>query len=176
MSQLTRWFKPAKNVLLTGAGFTRNFGGYLAAEMWAVIFRQPEIRRYPNLRKRMLEGLDYEALYHDVLSSEFYTSEEEGSLTKAIRNAYQEMHELICQWDLKRNKDAAAVCRAFIARFDGSGQERGFFFTLNQDLFLERFFSLGYQQASLIKIPGLEHAKWFNGQLPSTLTEEDAPR
>jgi hypothetical protein len=62
MSQLTWWFKPAKNVLLTGAGLTRNFGGYLAAEMWAVIFRQPEIRRYPNLRKRMLEGLDYEAL------------------------------------------------------------------------------------------------------------------
>jgi hypothetical protein len=51
---------------VTGAGFTQDFGGYLAAEMWAVIFRQPEIRRYPNLRKRMLEGLDYEALSHDV--------------------------------------------------------------------------------------------------------------
>jgi hypothetical protein len=171
-----RWFKPAKNVLLTGAGFSRDFGGYLAAEMWAVIFRQPEIRQYPNLRKRMLEGLDYEVFYHNVLSSESYRAEEKGSLTKAIRNAYHEMHELICEPDLRRNNGAAAVCRAFIARFDGSGHERGFFFTLNQDLFLERFFSLGYQQASLLKLPGLEHPKWFNGQLPSSLSDEDLVR
>lgn len=141
--------------------------------MWAVIFRQPEIRQYPNLRKRMLERLDYESLYHEVLSSLSYTDDERRALTNAIRNAYREMHELICQWDLKRNSAAAAVCRAFIARFDGSGYDRGFFFTLNQDLFIERFFFLGYQQASLLKIPGLEHAKWFNGHLASTLTKED---
>ena len=164
MIQSTRWFKPSKNVLLTGAGFTRNFGGYLASEMWAVIFRQPEIRRYPNLRRLMLERLDYEAIYHEILSSESHTADEKLSLTKAIRNAYQEMHELICQLDLKRG--SAAVCRAFIARFDGSGYERGFFFTLNQDLFIERFFSLSYQQASLLKIPGIGHPKWFNRQLP----------
>jgi hypothetical protein len=177
MSQTERWFKPAKNVLLTGAGFTKDFGGYLASEMWAVIFRQPGIRRYPNLRKRMLERLDYEAFYHEVLSSEAYSTEEKLSLTKAIRNAYEEMHELICQGaDLKRNNAAAAVCRAFIAQFDGSGHERGFFFTLNQDLFLERFFSLGYQRASLLKIPGLGHPKWFNGQLPSRLAGEDLVR
>ncbi len=169
----TRWFKPTKNVLLTGAGFTRDFGGYLASEMWAVIFRQPEVRRYPSLRKRMLERLDYEALYHEVLSSESYSTDEKLSLTKAIRNAYEEMHEIICQGaDLKRNNTAAAVCRAFIAQFDGSGHERGFFFTLNQDLFLERF----YQQASLVKIPGLGHPKWFNGELPSMLTDEDLVR
>ena len=174
--QSTRWFRPTKNVLLTGAGFTRDFGGYLASEMWAVIFRQPEIRRYPNLRRQMLERLDYEGLYHEVLSSESYTADEKSSLTKAIRNAYQEMHELICRDDLRRRGAAAAVCRAFVARFDGSGHERGFFFTLNQDLFVERFFSLGYQQASLIKIPGLEHAKWFNGHLASTLTEDDHVR
>ena len=134
MSQFTRWFRPTKNILLSGAGFTRDFGGYLGSEMWAVIFRQPEVRQHPNLRKRMLERLDYESLYHEVLSSESYTSDEKGSLTKAIRNAYQEMRELICQGDLSRNSAAAAVCRAFIARFDGSGHERGFFFTLNQDL------------------------------------------
>ena len=171
MSQTAKWFKPTKNVLLTGAGFTRDFGGYLASEMWAVIFRQAEVRKYPKLRKCMLETLNYEALYHEVLES--YTADEARSLTKAIRNGYQEMHELICESDLKRKRDAAAVCRAFIARFDGSGHERGFFFTLNQDLFLERFFSLGYQQASLLKIPGLEHPKWFNGQLSSSLNDED---
>jgi len=85
MTQSNGWFTPAKNILLTGAGFTRDFGGYLASEMWAVIFRQPEIRRYPNLRKQMLERLDYEALYHEVLSSESYTADEKFSLTRVIR-------------------------------------------------------------------------------------------
>jgi len=28
--------------MLTGAGFTETFGGYLATEMWAAIFNQPE--------------------------------------------------------------------------------------------------------------------------------------
>ena len=173
MSQTARWFKPTKNVLLTGAGFTRDFGGYLASEMWAAIFRRPEIRNHPKLRKCMLEELNYEALYDSILSSESFTDKDKASLTTAIRNAYQEMHENICDADQRRQTTAAAMCRAFVARFDGSGHERGFFFTLNQDLFMERFFSLGYQQASLLKIPGLEHPKWFNGQLPSTLTEED---
>jgi len=176
MSQTARWFKPTKNVLLTGAGFTRDFGGYLASEMWAAIFRRPEIREYPELRKCMLEELNYEALYDKILSSESYTDKDKASLTTAIRNAYQEMHENICDADQRRRTTAAAMCRAFVARFDGSGHERGFFFTLNQDLFIERFFSGSYQQASLFKIPGLEHPKWFNGQLASTLTKEDHVR
>src|SRR5688572_4276445 len=93
--------------------------------MWAAIFRQPEIREYPKLRKCMLQTLNYEALYHEVLES--YTGDEVRCLTKAILNAYQEMHELICESDLKRSRNAAAVCRAFITQFDGSGHERGFF-------------------------------------------------
>lgn len=173
MSQATRWFKPTKNVLLTGAGFTRDFGGYLASEMWAAIFRRPEIRDHPELRKCMLEELNYEALYDKVLSSESYTDANKASLTQAIRHAYEEMHELICDADQKRRTKAAAVCRVFVARFDGSGPERGFFFTLNQDLFIERFFSVSYQQASLLKIPAIGNPKWFNGQLPLILTDED---
>ena len=37
MSSQERWFKAAKNVFLTGAGFTKKFGGYLASEMWALV-------------------------------------------------------------------------------------------------------------------------------------------
>lgn len=86
------------------------------------------------------------------------------------------MHENICDADQRRRTTAAAMCRAFVAKFDGSGHERGFFFTLNQDLFIERFVLLSYQQAALLKIPCLEHPKWFNGHLASTLTEEDHVR
>jgi hypothetical protein len=54
-------------VLLTGAGFTKTFGGYLASEMWATILNQPEVQNSPELLKGMrdLENLDYEMYYED---------------------------------------------------------------------------------------------------------------
>jgi hypothetical protein len=54
-------------LLLTGAGFTKTFGGYLASEMWATILNQPEVQNSPELLKGMrdLENLDYEMYYED---------------------------------------------------------------------------------------------------------------
>jgi hypothetical protein len=38
-------------VLLTGAGFTKTFGGYLASEMWATILNQPEVLQLGHREK-----------------------------------------------------------------------------------------------------------------------------
>jgi len=38
-------------VLLTGAGFTKNFGGPLAREIWSLIFNNPRIQQTPSLRQ-----------------------------------------------------------------------------------------------------------------------------
>jgi len=40
-----------KTILLTGAGFTKNFGGFIASEMWAKIFncRELQIEVSPKL-------------------------------------------------------------------------------------------------------------------------------
>lgn len=32
-----------KKILLTGAGYTKDFGGYLAIEMWSFIFNNREL-------------------------------------------------------------------------------------------------------------------------------------
>jgi hypothetical protein len=55
-------------VLLTGAGLTKNYGGYLASEMWATILNQPEVQDSPELLKGMrdLEHLDYETFYEEI--------------------------------------------------------------------------------------------------------------
>jgi hypothetical protein len=55
-------------VLLTGAGFTKPYGGYLASEMWATILNQPEVQNSPELLTGMrnLEFLNYETFYADV--------------------------------------------------------------------------------------------------------------
>lgn len=39
-----------KRVVLTGAGFSRNWGGYLATEMWGVIMGHPAVESRDRLR------------------------------------------------------------------------------------------------------------------------------
>ena len=45
----------SKHVLLTGAGFTKNFGTPLASEMWAEIFNHKKIQAHPKIKKLMLD-------------------------------------------------------------------------------------------------------------------------
>lgn len=175
MNPSERYFSPAKTVLLTGAGFTKPFGGFLADEMWAVILNQPEIRQYPDLRRRMLEELNYETLYDEVLTSDNYRTRdrEKCAFRTAIRNAYQHMHENICRDDVRHRSSASGACRSFVARFAGSAGEKGFFFTLNHDLFMERFYP-NEKVESQVRIPGLPpKPKWFNGHLGPKLEQDD---
>jgi len=58
------WFTAARHVLLTGAGFTQGYGGYLASEMWATIFRQPEILVIGQVKS---DVIDREPLLHRYL-------------------------------------------------------------------------------------------------------------
>lgn len=173
MTNPERYFKPTQTVLLTGAGFTHPFGGYLASEMWAAIFNQPEIRQHKKLRCHMLYELNYETVYDEVMASSDYTDEDRWALTQAVGRAYERMDEAIFQQgDSKKRSSASRIFQSFIGLFAGTreGRTRGFFFTLNQDLFVERFYS---GRDSLIKIPGLDNQKWFNGRLGSKLEEED---
>src|SRR5437868_6043329 len=134
--------RPAKNVLLTGAGFTKDFGGYLGDEMWAAILSQKEISKYPNLRQLLLSQLNYEQAYHEVLESTSYSSYEKFAFKDAVETAYERMHRKVM--------DVAAqsffhkikpLLRGIVRRFAGKGEERGFIFTLNQDLLMEGFYN-----------------------------------
>lgn len=161
MSIGQRWFQPCRDVLLTGAGFTHPFGGYLASELWAAILNRTEIRRHDKLRKCMIQGdLNFETIYDMIMESPEYEPQEKAAFLNALRNAYHQMDEIIS--DHGNRVSAFAVCQSFVSRFAGSlqQQERRFIFTLNQDLFMERYYSNGN---SLMKIPGLESPGWFRG-------------
>jgi hypothetical protein len=43
--------QPAKNVLLTGAGFSKDFGGLLASEMWAALLNEVTQTSCPALHE-----------------------------------------------------------------------------------------------------------------------------
>ncbi|MBI2997031.1 MAG: SIR2 family protein [Deltaproteobacteria bacterium] len=172
------WYKPAETILLTGAGFTKNFRGYLASEMWAAILSQPAITRDFDLRKEMLNELDYEKIYDRIMKPDGYRDEQKSSFRTGLSNAYQQMHEAICTGDVdpRHLNSAAAACSHLIRRFAGSKDRctGGFFFTLNQDLFVERFYSNSDTTIS-IDIPGLPRRspRWFNGTLDVQLEPDD---
>jgi hypothetical protein len=151
--------KPAKNVLLAGAGFTRDYGGYLGGEMWARILSQPEVRDSP-LRGILLgdESLNYEALYNSIRDrgdSEVLFPK----LTVAINNVYGQMDREIAEKYISQ----VSICEFIRCYVPTNKNERGFFFTLNQDLFVERFFTsyTADGASSQVEIPGLHSQTWF---------------
>jgi hypothetical protein len=92
----------ARNILLTGAGFTKTFGGFLGSEMWAVIFNQPEVQRDEGLRSLMLErGFNYEWIFEEVLSSPKYNETQRIRLNDAMKRAYEEMDSALYEVSFK---------------------------------------------------------------------------
>ncbi|MGB8991030.1 MAG: SIR2 family protein [Desulfobaccales bacterium] len=156
-----------KRILFTGAGFTKNFGGFLAKEMWSKIFN--EIRSHHSLREELLHNdFDYESIYHKVLNGEFSIQEKEA-LTAAILKAYETLDDVVRNWIFREGAPYPVNIYGlndFIERFAGGNKEFGFFFTLNQDLFIERHFNsirIGFSQPGIRRILDLN---MINSQLP----------
>jgi len=163
---------PRKALLLTGAGFSRPFGGYLASEMWALIFRQPEVSGSERLRTEMLREMNFERVYEQTTNSTTYSNEEKRGLTEAVWRAYFQMHSEMC---VHKNAMAAyEVVRAFVSRFNNPDLpgERGFVFTLNQNLLVEKF----HTSDTSIVLPGVisHDADGQNVTLPEAADVERA--
>ena len=78
-----------KHILLTGAGFTHNFGTPLASGMWAEIFNQTKIQSSQELRKRLLKDFDYESIYTKILNSnaKLITDKDKESIKSSVKKA-----------------------------------------------------------------------------------------
>lgn len=144
-----------KFVLFTGAGFTANFGGFLADEMWAHIFNHKLVQKEKKVRDLMLSPnlkFDFETIYWSILDSKNYNDIEKGSIKFSLEEAFYKLDlnikEKYEHSDIDLNK-----LNVFINLF-AKHQEKGFFFTINQDLFIERFYKNG-----LIKCPGIRHTR-----------------
>lgn len=129
-------------ILFTGAGFTKNFGGFLGTEMWSKIFNHPSVQEQGRLRELLLGDFDYESVYHRVLSGE-YTKDEKDIISYAILEAYKALDDIVRKWTF--TPDAPYPVNIYgvnrmIRLFARDRGKLSFFFTLNQDLFVERYF------------------------------------
>ena len=150
-------------VLLTGAGFTKNFGGYLASEMLTAIRNEAstELRDWIDARTPR----NFEALYDEMLNSG--DGQLVARMNSTVRNVFHRMDDEIRD-HLNRGPYSSSIRNPpnvfgkFISNFAGDQhQSRAFWFTLNQDLFVERAWNPGSRQIN-IRLPGLENGNWFH--------------
>ena len=127
-----------KTILFTGAGFTHNFGGFLAKDMWARIFNHPKIQANERLRSLLLETDDYEWVYTKVMEVASYTEQDKQLLQEVVEGAYKKLDDSIRGLDSNNSINYHSFGGPFLQLFFGRNGKQGLFFSLNQDLFMER--------------------------------------
>lgn len=130
-----------KNLLLTGAGFTANFGGLLAREMWSKILSHKEIENIPKVKTLLLGNFDFEAVYSEVANKTRFDDREREIFQKIVSDSYADMDDTL------RNGSVGGFAEygifwhwiaTLVHKFDGTQGTPGAIFTLNQDLAMER--------------------------------------
>ena len=154
----------ADHILLTGAGFTHNFGAPLARDVWNLIFNHPEVQGAPNVRGLFLENQDFEEAYNITISDSRFTPADRQAIQSAVREAFEYIDRTVRDWLFTVNSPHPVNVygvQKFISRFAGSKSRPGLYFTLNQDLFLERHYYNGERPAMV----GIQHhPDWFSSR------------
>jgi len=146
--------------LLLGAGFSRNWGGWLADEVFEYLLGRPEIVASEELRRILWEsqlrgGFEYalEVLQAAAGRGDSGASDHVEKLKAAVVAMFDEMNyafDDIVNWELSDQHDSQIS--TFLMKFDA-------IFSLNQDLLLERHYLSGN--------PELRHPeRWIGAAMP----------
>jgi hypothetical protein len=133
-----------RRAVLCGAGMSRNWGGYLAGEMWTAILGQPAIEANEFLRALLLRETNFESALEKVAAEG--SSDDVKALDEAVRMAFVE-HDTNLRHALAHTEGYRLYQHFFEATMRPFMDEEpacnlvGFVFSLNQDLFLERTLS-----------------------------------
>jgi hypothetical protein len=129
---------------LLGAGFSKNWGGYLASEIVGAMLSDPLIERSDRLRQLLLQELDFEVALAEVRARhDIYSDAERAAFETVVRNAF-DLHDQSLRHKLGDVSGAVALWQDFCEMMlrplvDAAKEEsRTFLFSLNQDLFIER--------------------------------------
>src|SRR6266850_137679 len=143
-----------RRVLLVGAGFSHNWGGYLAAKVWEDIYGHASVRARPRVRAMMVEEPSFERVLARVRASPF-GRDDATAVERAIGDAFERMD--ITYRDAGRRSVADSTINDFLSRFCSRpvGQGTGFVFSLNQDLLFERIYGTIVNREKLT-IPGIQ--------------------
>ena len=152
--------------LLTGAGFSRNWGGWLANEVFEYLLGVPEIIADEHLQKALWSHKDrggFEVTMEELRSAASRSRNQPhlDILERALQRMFGDMDKGFqaqrgtpFQFEFLRGDN---LVRQFLSRFDA-------IFTLNQDILLERqYFNEGMAL--------LNHLKWDGWAIPGMKPE-----
>lgn len=149
-----------EHYVLLGAGFSRNWGGWLAAEAFEYLLGCPEIAAEPDLRD-LLWRHQAQGGFEDALAevqAAFIRDPQRNTaalqnMQAAVARMFADMNRAffeITGWEFQNHQDR--MVRTFLSRFDA-------IFTLNQDVLLEQHYT-----NDNIALVGAK--KWHGPQLP----------
>ncbi|MCP3055757.1 SIR2 family protein [Aurantimonas marianensis] len=131
--------KFSRHVLLTGAGWSRNWGGQLANEVWSSLVGHPRIRANAGLRDLLLDETAFEVALGKTHVAPF-TAADRAEIEQAVLDIFVAIDREIARPDHEPWINIYKV-QELLFRFFGQrneGNSSGYLFTLNQDLFFER--------------------------------------
>jgi hypothetical protein len=152
-----------KHLLLLGAGFSRNWGGWVASEAFEYLLGCPEIMADERLRKLLwahqLSG-GFESALAELQSNVTSWSTQPWSDSQLVnfQNAIGRMFTAMNQAFLSRDDlefqrtNSQRMIRTFLTRFES-------IFTLNQDILLEQFYLVDNVARAAVRpyVPGMRH-------------------
>lgn len=150
--------------LLIGAGFSRNWGGWLAVEAFEHLLGSPEVAQYPELRQRLWRHQErggFEAALAE-LQDQFVRDPAAASaplmaLQDAVKRMFDDMNAAfmaITDWQFGQQLIGRQIA-TFLSRFDA-------IFTLNQDVLLEHHYAtsniglIGARRWNGPEMPGMQ--------------------
>lgn len=167
----------AQRLLLLGAGFSRNWGGWLVSEIFDNLLTERQIQTNPRLTNLLLkhnrEGSGYEGALNAVQEDAARSSRHGDALQDlmhfqdALRSTFAKMDAAFVRMTgMDFSNERSASVRDFLSRFDA-------IFTLNHDLLLERHYLAAFNPSSTrngAALPGIrvsyppiaefEHDRW----------------
>lgn len=172
--------KFSKRVLLTGAGWSRNWGAPLANEVWQALIGHRIVGANTRLQELLRDETAFEVALGRVSVAPF-TMADRQQLEEAVLDTFVSMDREIGRGDHDPWINIYKV-QELLFRFRGQrndGNEAGYLFTLNQDLFFERYlFNEHVAGAPPGALPGLVAVpgqSWFRSNVglysPSFVTQ-----
>jgi hypothetical protein len=160
-------------ILLLGAGFSRNWGDWLADEAFEYLLgcRQVDdgIRAllWQHKRRGGFEGALAELQADHRQRGNSITETNLRKLQDAIIDMFQDMDTAFAKTEFELGETSASPVRTFLFRFNA-------IFTLNQDQLLERYY-LNQNFSSLKLFRGRGHAIPGMGEVPGTAPDVQRP-
>lgn len=129
-------------LLLLGAGFSRNWGGWLASEVFEWLLGHPAIRKSRELRellwKTQISGGGFEAALSEVQHAHAADPQKHQAtlddIQQAVSDMFDSMNKAMHVRQFEFSQSRQWQVSTFLGKFDA-------IFTLNQDTLLEHFYT-----------------------------------